>query len=95
MRHAIKPNQEKEKPSEDGVYNGPTRKRTINLSQDGKTQKYIHIGKNIIEEECEKLKQILVKYWYCFSWSYEDLKGIDEAIVICIIPLRANAILGT
>ena len=28
----------------------------------------------------------------CFIWRYEDLKGIDENIVVHTIPLRADAI---
>ena len=79
-------------PSQDGVYDGPTRTRMINLSQEGETNKPIYIGEHLIEEESEKLKQLLVEYRDCFAWSYEDLKGIDEEIVVHTIPLRVDVV---
>ena len=33
-----------------------------------------------------------MEYRDCFAWSYEDLKGIDEQIVVHTIPLRADGI---
>ena len=36
-----------------------------------------------------------MEYRDCFAWSYEDLKGIDEQIVVHTIPLRVDAILVT
>ena len=44
------------------------------------------------EEESDKLKALLIEYRDCFAWSYEDLKGIDEQIVVHTIPLRVDAI---
>ena len=34
----------------------------------------------------------MVEFKDCFAWSYEDLKGIDENIIVHTIPLRADAI---
>ena len=47
------------------------------------------------EEESEKLRQLLKEYRDYFSWSYQDLKGISEEVVVHTIPLRADAILVT
>ena len=63
----------------------------IKLAQEGETDKLVHIGEHLTEEECEKLRQLLEDNHDCFAWSYEDLKGIDEIVVIHTIPLRADA----
>ena len=79
-------------PDPDGVYDGPARTRMINLAQEGETDKPVHIGEHLTEEESEKLRQLLVEYKDYFAWSYEDLKGIDEQIVVRTILLRADAV---
>jgi len=79
-------------PSPNGAYDEPAQKRMTNLAQEGETNKLVHIREHLMEEESEKLRQLLVEYRNCFAWSYEDLKGIDEKIVVHMIPLRANAI---
>lgn len=80
MPQAVRPSQVEEEPSSDIVYKGPARMREINLAQ---------------EEESDKLKQLLVEDSDCFTWIYEDLKGIDENIVVHIIPLRVDAVPAT
>lgn len=95
MPQAVRPSQANEKPSMDGVYDGSARTREINLAQEGDTNKPIHIGEHLTEEESEQLKHLLVNFKDYFAWSYEYLKGIDENIVVHTIPLRANTVLVT
>ena len=56
MPQAIRPDQVEVQPSQDGVYDGPTRTREIDLAQEGETSKPIFIGEHLTEEESEKLK---------------------------------------
>lgn len=92
MPQAIRPDQAEVQPSQDGVYDGPSRTREIDLTQEGETSKLVFIGEHLVEEESGKLKQLLVEYRDCFAWSYEDLKGIDEHIIVHTIPLRADVV---
>ena len=92
MPQAIRPSQAEVHPSEDGVYDGPARTKEIDLALEGETSKPIFIGEHLTEEESDKLRALLMEYRDCFAWSYEDLKGIDEQIVVHTIPLRADAI---
>ena len=74
------------------VYDGPTRTKEINLVEEGEPDKLVFIGEHLTEEESEKLQLLLKEYRDCFAWSYQDLKGISEGVVVHTIPLRANAI---
>ena len=53
MPQAIRPNQVEKEPNIDGVYDGPTRAREIDLAQEGETSKPIHIGEHLTPEESE------------------------------------------
>ena len=77
--------------AENNVYDGPARTREINLAEEGEQDKMIFIGEHLTEEESEKLRQLLKEYRDCFAWSYQDLKGISEEVVVHTIPLRADA----
>ena len=92
MPQAIRPDQVEVQPREDGVYDGPARTKEIDLALEGEKSKPVFIGEHLTEEESEKLKALLMEYRDCFAWSYEDLKGIDEQIVVHTIPLRADAV---
>ena len=92
MPQAVRPSQVEVHPSEDGVYDGLATTREIDLALEGETSKPVFIGEHLTEEESDKLKALIMEYRDCFAWSYEDLKGIDEQIVVHTIPLRADAI---
>ena len=47
MPQAIRPNQVEDKPSMDGVYDGPSRTCEIDIAQEGETSKPIHIGEHL------------------------------------------------
>lgn len=91
MPQAIRQTQVEKEPIIDGVYNVPK----IDLAQEEKSSKPICIGEHLVEEESEQLKQLLVEFKDCFTWSYEDLKGIDENTVVHTIPLIADVVLVT
>ena len=78
MPQAVRPSQDEVHPSEDGVYDGSTRTREIDLALKRETSKPVFIGEHLTKEESDKLKALLMEYRDCFAWSYEDLKGIDE-----------------
>jgi hypothetical protein len=92
MPQAIRPDQAEVQPREDGVYDGPARTKEIDLALEGEKSKHVFIGEHLTEEESDKLKALLMEYRDCFAWSYEDLKGIDEQIVVHTIPLRVDAV---
>jgi len=45
-----------------------------------------------MEEESQKLRQFLVEYRDCFALSYEEIKWINEKIVVHLIPLRIDVV---
>ena len=92
MPQAVRPSQAEVHPSDDGFYDGPARTKEIDLALEGETSKPVFIGEHLIEEESEKLRELLMEYKDCFAWSYADLKGIDGQIIVHTIPLREYAI---
>ena len=92
MPHAARPSQVEVHPSEYGVYDGPARTKEIDLALEGETSEPIFIREHLTEEESDKLIALFMEYRDCFAWSYGDLKGIDEQIVVHTIPLRADAV---
>jgi len=92
LPQAIRSNPDEESNARsNNVYDGPTRTRELNLANDGEPEKMVFIGDHLTEEESEKLRKLLKEYRDCFAWSYQDLKGISEEVVVHTIPLRADA----
>ena len=87
----LRPNPNEEGTVENEIYDGPARTKEINLADEGEPDKLVSIGEHLTEEESEKLRQLLMEYRDCFAWSYQDLKGILEEVVVHTIPLRSDA----
>ena len=62
---------------------------TINLGTD-EDRKEIRVGANLEPSVKERLIQFLHDYVEIFSWSYEDMSGLDTYIVVHQLPTREN-----
>ena len=54
----------------------------INISVTSRTIKHVHIGKNYSIDETEEYKALFKEFQDIFSWSYEEIPGIDSSIVV-------------
>jgi hypothetical protein len=62
----------------------------INLSENEES-KCIHIGTNLSSEMRSKLISLLKDYIDVFAWSYADMPGLDENVVVHKLPLKPGA----
>ena len=52
------------------------------------THLVIKLSKNLSTKEKEEYINLMKKYTYVFSWSYEDLKEYDTSIIHHTIPIK-------
>ena len=45
------------------------------------TLEHVHVGKNCSTEEFEAYRALFKEFQDVFSWSYEEMSGIDPSIV--------------
>ena len=62
---------------------------TINLGTE-EDKKEVKVGANLEPSIKESLIQLLHNYVKVFSWSYEDMSGLDKDIVIHRLPTRED-----
>ena len=91
LPQTIRSNPEEEGAGGENVFDGPARTKELNLANENEPDKMVNIGDHLTEEESDKLRQLLREYKDCFAWSYQDLKGISEEVVVHTIPLRTDA----
>ena len=51
----------------------------------------VKIGKNVSSKERKAIENLIRKYKDVFSWTYDDLKTFDLAIIEHTIPLNEGA----
>ena len=61
----------------------------INLGSD-EDRKEVKVGANLESSVKERLVQLLNEYVEIFSWSYEDMSGLDTYIVVHRLPTRED-----
>jgi hypothetical protein len=61
----------------------------INLSEN-RESKYVHIGANLTSEMRFELINFLRSYVDVFAWSYADMSGLNESIVVHKLPLKSG-----
>ena len=76
---------------DDGVYEGPTNFKEVNLVGLGETPKPIFVSVDLTKEEESDLIALLKEYKDCFAWSYKDMKGVPLEVVQHTIPIRDDA----
>ena len=59
----------------------------INLGTD-ENPKNLKIGDNLSEEMKKGLFELLAEYLDVFAWSYEDMPGLDQSIVVHHLPRK-------
>ena len=62
---------------------------TINLGTK-EDRKEVKVGANLEPNVKERLVQLLNEYVEIFSWSYEDMSGLDTDIVVHRLPTRED-----
>ena len=60
----------------------------INLAEEGKTEKPVKIGVNFPKDMKDELRALLKEFKEIFSWSYQDMPGLDIEIVVYRIPFK-------
>ena len=53
-----------------------------------KNPRILHISKDVTPEKRRELEKILIKYSKVFTWTYDDMPGIDRDIVQHYIPTK-------
>ena len=54
----------------------------IDISVNPGTIEHVHVGKNCSLEETEEYRALFKEFQDIFSWSYEEIPGIDPSIVV-------------
>ena len=60
---------------------------TVNLGEDGE-EKHVKIGASLTKEVQKRLCSLLREFKDVFAWSYQDMPGLDPAIVRHKLPLK-------
>ena len=76
---------------DDGVYEGPTKVKEVNIATKRETPKPVFISIDLKVEEEQQLVLLLKEYRDCFASSYEDMKGIPPEVVQHTIPIQDDA----
>ena len=61
----------------------------INLGTE-ENPKNLKIGDNLSEEVKKGLSELLAEYLDVFAWSYEDMPGLDQSIVVHHLPTQRD-----
>ena len=59
-----------------------TQMNLIDISAKPDTIEHVHVGKNCSKNESKAYKALFKEFHDFFSWSYEDMSGIDPSIVV-------------
>ena len=62
----------------------------INLVEEGKIEKPIKIGVNFPKDMKDELTALLKEFKEIFSWSYQDMPGLDIEIVVYRISFKSE-----
>ena len=62
---------------------------TVNLGTE-EDKKEVKIGANFEHSVKQRLIQMLHDYIEIFSWSYEDMSGLDSDIMVHLLPTKEN-----
>ena len=54
----------------------------IDISAKPGTIEHVHVGKNCSVDESKAYKALFKEFCDIFSWSYEEMLGIDPSIVV-------------
>ena len=54
----------------------------IDISAKPDTIEHVHVGKNYSADESEAYKALFKEFHDFFSWSYEEMSGIDPSILV-------------
>ena len=76
---------------DDGVYEGPTKVKEVNLVGPREMPKPIFVSVDLNKEEESHWITLLKECKDCFAWSYEDMKGVPPEVVQHTIPIRDDA----
>ena len=60
----------------------------INLADEGENEKPIKIGVNFPKDMKPELIAILKEFREIFTWSYQDMPGLDTKIIVHRIPIK-------
>ena len=60
----------------------------VNLADKGKNEKPIKIGVNFPKDMRHELKALLKEFREIFTWSYQDMPGLDTENVVHRIPIK-------
>ena len=60
----------------------------INLANKGENEKPIKIGVNFPKDLKHELIALLKEFKEIFTWSYQDMPGLDTEIVVHKIPVK-------
>ena len=60
----------------------------VNLADQGENEKHVKIGVNFPEDMKLELIALLKEFREIFSWSYQDMPGLDIEIVVHRIPVK-------
>ena len=59
-----------------------TQMNPIDISAKPDVIEHVHVGKNCSKDESEAYKALFKEFHDIFSWSYEEMPGIDPSIVV-------------
>ena len=62
----------------------------INLANEGEKEKPVMIGVNFPNDMKDKLIALLKEFKEIFTWSYQDMPGLDTEIVVHRIPVKSE-----
>ena len=54
----------------------------IDISAKPDTIEHVHVGQNCLVDESEAYKALFKEFHDIFSWSYEEMSGIDPSTVV-------------
>ena len=59
-----------------------TKMNPIDISFKPRTIEHVHIGQNCLMEETEDFRTLFKEFRDIFSWTYEEMPGIELSIVV-------------
>ena len=59
-----------------------TQTNPIDISTKPRTLEHVRLGQNCSTEESEAYKALFKEFFDIFSWSYEEMPGIESSIVV-------------